>query len=199
MSTQTLRKGTGVALCILIGLTVVVVGSRVGSDVRKAKILVRPPEARSFGPGGVPAGEPAPVFALKDLDGNEINLADQRGKVVLVNFWATWCPPCLKELPHIQRFHEQYRDKGLVVLAISTDRAKEKVRPFVEKHAYTFPVLFADEKVASAYKVRGIPVVYLIDREGAVQVHQVGYSPGGEKRIEQQVKKLLENHTGHPL
>ena len=199
MSTQTMRKGTGVALCILIGLTVVVVGSRVGSDVRKAEIPVRPPEAHSFAPGGVPAGEPAPVFALKDLDGNEVNLTDQRGKVVLINFWATWCPPCREELPHIQRFHEQYRDKGLVVLAISTDRDKEKVRPFMEKHGYTFPVLFADGKVASAYKVRGIPVVYLIDREGAVQLCKVGYAPGGENRLEQQVEKLLDHHTGHPL
>lgn len=195
MSTE---KGAGVALCILIGLAVVVVSGKVGSDARKTEISIRSPEARSSGPG-VPTGEPAPVFALKDLDGNEINLTDQRGKVVLVDFWATWCPPCLKELPHIQRFHEQYRDKGLVVLAISTDQEKEKVRPFVEQHGYTFPVLFADGKVESAYKVGGIPVVYLIDREGAVQFHQLGYSPGGEKRIEQQVEKLLENHTGHPM
>ena len=133
---------------------------------------------------------------LKNLDGNEMRLADHRSQVVLVDFWATWCGPCKAELPHIQRIYEQHRDKGLVVLAISTDQQRDAVRLFVDENAYTFPVLFADGKVQPDYKVREIPAVYLIDREGTIRFHHVGYAPGGEKELEQQVEKLLEEKVG---
>ena len=189
MSSKKLNQRVGLGLCTLILLVVFFAGIKMVWNVKNMPASIpRPPSAQ-----GIPVGTAAPAFALKDLDGKEVSLTDYRGKVVLIDFWATWCPPCLEELPHIQRIHAAYRDSGLVVLAISTDRDKDAVRPFVEKYGYTFPVLFADEKVQAAYGVRSIPTVYLIDQQGKVRFHHVGYSPGSEKTLERQVERLLKN------
>ena len=132
----------------------------------------------------------APDFALKDLGGTEVRLSDQRGKVVLIDFWATWCPPCREELPHIQRLHEDHRSEGLVVLALSTDRDPAAVRTFVPRHGFTFPVLFGNREVATAYRVRGIPTVYLVDRQGRIRFHHVGYNRGAERDLEREILQL---------
>lgn len=190
MSTQAKHKYIGLVLCALVVLVMILVISKMELNLGNLEFSMGPSEAR-----GIPTGEPAPDFTLKNLDGKTVRLTDYRGKVVLIDFWATWCPPCLKELPHIQTIHEKYREQGLVVLAISTDREKSAVPPFLEKNGYTFPVLFDNGKVQPAYKVESIPVVYLVDREGMIQWHHVGYGPGGEKELEQEVKKLFESGT----
>jgi peroxiredoxin len=136
-------------------------------------------------------------FVLKDLEGNPVRLSDHLGKsVILIDFWATWCVPCVKELVHFQRFHEQYKDKGLLILALTVDGPESiaLVRPFVKRYKYTFPVLFDTEsKVIALYNPRVImPYTVLIGRDGMIHgVHQ-GYSLGDEKVIEQEILRLLE-------
>ena len=142
-------------------------------------------------------GQTSIDFALKDLDGNLVRLSDFRGKsVVLLDFWATWCVPCVKELPHFQRFLTQYKDKGLAVLAITVDGPESvaMVRPFVKRYNYNFPVLLDTEsRVIALYNPRVVlPYTVLIDRNGNIRnVHQ-GYSPGDEKIMEEEILKLLE-------
>ena len=187
MSIRERNAIAGLGLCVLVALVTVVVTVDIGLDLAEVEVGVGPAGAKT-----VPTGEPAPSFSLEDLDGDQISLADQRGKVVLVDFWATWCGPCLQELPHIQQLHEEYRERGLVVLAISTDSQKEKVLPFVDKEGYTFPVLYADSQVQAAYGVRGIPAVYLIDRQGMMRFQTVGFGPGGEEKLIEEVEKLLQ-------
>jgi len=194
MSAQEMHKSMGLGLCLLVSLVTIAVMVKIGIDLNNIEFSVSPASASVL-----PTGESAPEFSLEDLDGNEVRLTDQRGQVVLVNFWATWCGPCLQELPHIQQIHEKYQDQGLVVLAISTDHQKSAVRPFVEKNGYTFPVLFVDEEVENVYQIRGIPVVYLIDRTGVIRFDKVGFCPGGEKEIERQVEQLLEEEMDIPL
>ena len=105
-------------------------------------------------------------FTLTDLNGHSWTLKSLRGKVVVVNFWATWCPPCRKELPDLEQLSERFKDQGLVVLALS-DEDVTKVKPFVEQRNLTYPVLLdAGGRVAKEYDVEGIPKTFVYDREG---------------------------------
>ena len=107
-----------------------------------------------------------PEFTLKDLAGKTWSFADLRGKVVLVNFWATWCPPCRKEMPDLEILYERFQSKGLVILAIS-DEETAQVEPFIRERKVTFPVLLdPDRKVNDVFLVNGIPKSFVYDREG---------------------------------
>lgn len=122
-------------------------------------------------------GRPAPDFTLTAVDGREVRLADLRGKLVLVDFWATWCPPCQALMPDLQSLAEAYADH-LEVVAVSVDGDPEAVvPPFAAQHGYTF-TMTADQRgqaVARAWGgTKGIPCTYLVDREGVVRFHWLG-------------------------
>lgn len=128
-------------------------------------------------------------FTLTALDGKTYSLAALRGKVVLLNFWATWCPPCRKEMPDMEKLSRTYSDKGLVVLAVS-DEPRETVAPFIEKQRYTFPVLLdPDRRVHGAFDVEGIPKSFIFDREGRLAAEAI------DARTERQFLELL-NQAG---
>lgn len=190
MSTEQKRKNAGMGLCLLVALAAIGLTVKVSLDPSQTNFSLGPTAVDAL-----PAGDPAPEFALQDLEGKEVSLADQKGQVVLVDFWATWCGPCVQELPHIQAIHQKYRDQGLIVLAVSTDIQKDIVQPFISKNKYTFPVLHADSEIQSNYGVSGIPTVYIIDRQGSIRFHHVGYGPGGEKQLEKEVEQLLVEKT----
>ncbi len=125
-------------------------------------------------------GKQATDFALKTLDGDRVQLSDYRGKVVVLDFWATWCPPCRKELPRIQQLYEQNKDKGIVVLAIN-DETGRKVKSFLKEHNYNFPVLMdQDGKVHRLYAANTIPNAVVVDRSGTIVAHLVGLRPEPE-------------------
>ncbi len=153
--------------------------------------------ARSDSRGDAGAGERAARgtgrirLCADGLDGSVVRLSENKGRVVLINFWATWCVPCLYELPHVQKLYERYRNKGLTVLAISTDFDRARVKPFVRKNGYTFPVLFADPGVQSDYEVRSIPTTYLIDGKGRLRFMQMGYGPDTGTELEWALEQLL--------
>ena len=133
----------------------------------------------------------APDFTLPTLDGDEITLSDLRGRPVLINFWATWCPPCRFEMPAMQRVYEQYKDQGFVILAVNYRESADQVKPFVEELGLTFPVLLDETgNVATQYRVIGLPSSYFVDKEGRVQTVQVGAMT--EAFMEEQVQRLLE-------
>jgi len=105
-------------------------------------------------------------FTLRDLQGKEWTLSQLRGKVVLVNFWATWCPPCRKEMPDLDALYRQFGDKGLVVLAVS-DEDSAKVKPFLAEHKYSYPILLdPGDKATKLMAVDGIPKSFVYDRDG---------------------------------
>jgi peroxiredoxin len=138
--------------------------------------------------GGMPAAD----FTLPTLNGGQLSLGQYRGKVVLINFWATWCKPCTTEMPAIQAAYDRMRDHGLVVLAINELEDEEKVRAHIREHHHTFPVLLdRKNEVANQYGVYGLPVSVFIDERGIVQEYVKG-DLLTEQRIEQVVRRLMK-------
>ncbi|MEJ2750058.1 MAG: TlpA disulfide reductase family protein, partial [Anaerolineae bacterium] len=130
--------------------------------------------ARS-GPQVPEQGKPAPSFTSPALSGGEVTLADHVGEVVIVNFWATWCPPCKAEMPGINAFYERHQDEGLVVLAVNAKESESLVRPFIEASGFSFPVLLDPAgSVVNQYQIRSFPTTIVIDRDGVVRHIQVG-------------------------
>ncbi len=112
---------------------------------------------------------PAPDFTLPDLDGNQVTLSDLRGQAILINFWATWCPPCRLEMPGIQAVYEQYQDQGFRVLAVDIQEPPDTVRAFVEEMGLTFTILLDETgAVSQQYQVRGIPTSFFVNRQGTI-------------------------------
>lgn len=152
--------------------------------------VVEVPWAWSMGSRVPAVGMPAEDFHLVDLDGNAQSLSQYRGKVVLVNFWATWCKPCTTEMPAMQASLDKLRAKGFVVLAINELEDEAKVREHIKQNGHTFPVVMdRDNKVANQFGVFGLPVSVFIDQQGRVQE----YIKGGlltEQMIDEVVARI---------
>jgi peroxiredoxin len=124
---------------------------------------------------GPQVGMPAPDFTLPDLEGKLHGLADFRGRVVVLNFWATWCPPCIDEMPSLERLHQAMADRGLAVIAVSVDERFSDVPAFVERFDLTFSVLYDEgKKVSRKYQTFKYPETYILDREGRLKSKVVG-------------------------
>lgn len=133
--------------------------------------------------------KPAPDFSVRDIQGNEVRLEDFKGKVIFLNFWATWCEPCKKELPSMQRLYESLDRDKFEILAVSIDRGNEdRVREFVNKYNLTFPVLIdPDQKIRKRYFVMGLPTSYLIDTHGTLQ----GFVSGAREWDSEDSKQVM--------
>jgi peroxiredoxin len=138
-----------------------------------------------------PEGAPAPGFALNDSTGASVRLADFRGKVVVLNFWATWCHGCRAEIPWLMEFAGKYRDKGLAVIGVSMDEDGWKsVRPFLREKQINYPVVIGTEQLAQKYGgVEAMPLTYLIDRQGKIAAKHVGLM--GKQALEEEILRLL--------
>lgn len=124
----------------------------------------------------VTVGAAAPDFSLQDMQGRQVQLSDLRGKVVIVNFWATWCPPCRAEMPSMDTLYQTFKDDGLVLLAINVEEgSRELVQNFLQKSAYTFPILLdAETEVQQRYGVYQLPQSFIIDPKGLVVKKIIG-------------------------
>ena len=131
---------------------------------------------------------PAADFQLPDLDGQVLGLQDQRGKVVLLNFWATWCAPCLQEMPLMNQLYQALHQQPFVMWAVAMQEDRDKVAPFMDKHQLRFTALLdRDGAVSTRYKLRGLPTTYLIDCRGNV----IGWSVGPQEWASDAVRTLL--------
>jgi peroxiredoxin len=150
-----------------------------------------------FGAGAaVPAPAPlsiAPDFTLRTMDGPNLRLQEQRGRVVMINFWATWCGPCRQEMPHLNRLHEKYRASGFVLLGVNVDDDTRNAADVAAKLGLKFPVLLdTDKKVSRLYDLATMPSTVLIDRDGKVRYLNRGYLAGHEDTYEKQIRELLK-------
>jgi peroxiredoxin len=143
--------------------------------------------------GTLAANKRAPDFARTDLDGARIRLADYRGKVVLLSFWATWCAPCLEEMPRFVEWQKHYGAQGLQVLGVSMDDDDYPVRALDRKLHLNYPVVMGDEKLGALYGgVLGLPVTYLVDGKGMIRARFDGET--NPLRIERRLTNLLSVH-----
>ncbi len=135
----------------------------------------------------------APEFSLSTLDGSPVRLSDYRGKVVLLHFWATWCPPCTAAMPHEKELQEKYGEEGFVVLGMNMDRELEDVEAFLRENPVNYPVVLVDEGTRKAYGgVSTLPLTVLVDRDGTIRKKKMGFVPEDVAALERKIEQLLE-------
>lgn len=136
-------------------------------------------------------GSAAPDFTLTGLDGKSYTLSDFKGQPVVVNFWGTWCEPCVREMPAIQRQYDKWKDKGLVVLALNLDESKVTVQSFARQYNMTFPVLFDKElRMRDRYAVRSYPTTFFVDSAG--KIVKIASIEMDDNFIEQTIQPMLK-------
>jgi peroxiredoxin len=141
----------------------------------------------------VTAQAAAPDFTLRSAEGKNLRLKEQRGQVVLVNFWASWCGPCRQEMPHLNRLYDKYRASGFTLLGVNIDDDPRKATGTAAQWGLKFPVLLdADKTVSKLYDLGSMPATVLIDRDGKVRYLHRGYREGMEESYEKQIRELVK-------
>ena len=160
--------------------------------LRAFSVLVVGALAASFAWAATLSG-PAPNFTLQSRDGKTVSLADMKGQVVMINFWATWCGPCRQEMPHLQALYERYNSLGFTLLGVNVEDNPNGAKKWLEENGpVTFPVLFDPKsEVSQLYKVVAMPSTVLVGRDGTMRFIHHGYKPGYENEYQTQVRGLL--------
>jgi thiol-disulfide isomerase/thioredoxin len=190
--------GAGIVITIFVLLFVVFyymfswwfMGSNILSSkktVDPAKTLESSLEVPSF-----PSITPADYdWSIKSLDGQNFNMADVKGKVVFLNFWATWCPPCVAEMPSIQRLYEKLKDEGVVFACISKEETS-KVSRFIKEKGFTFPIYTMYDTPPAAFNTRGIPATFILSPEGKIAFKHTGSAKWDDEKSIDFIKGLLQ-------
>jgi thiol-disulfide isomerase/thioredoxin len=167
---------------LIVGL--IAVGCQSSSSANSEK----PKESSSEPQTNRPSAAP---FQLTDIAGKPLSLAALKGKVVIIDFWATWCPPCRAEIPHFKELYAQYKDRGLEIVGLSVDNGSAEVVSFVKENKIEYPVAMADGALQKAYGgIRGIPTTFIVDKRGGIAKKYVGYQ---EKSVfENDIVELLK-------
>jgi peroxiredoxin len=167
--------------------------------------FVLPALAQQPGKGLTPmqAGMPAPDFELTDIEGTTHRLSDYRDKVVIINFWATWCPPCRAEMPSMDRAWAQLEDEDIVMLAVNVGEDEDTIFQFTANYPVTFPLLMdRDSKVVEAWPIRGLPTTFVIDPGGRLAYRAIGGREWDDPELLEQVRALRSGASapeqGHP-
>ncbi len=135
----------------------------------------------------------APDFTLRAMAGPNMRLQEQRGQVVMINFWATWCGPCRQEMPHLNRLYDKYKGSGFVLIGVNVDDDARNAAEVAAKLGIKFPVLWdTDKKVSKLYDLATMPSTVIVDRDGKVRYVHRGYLNGYEDNYEKQVRELLK-------
>jgi peroxiredoxin len=148
----------------------------------------------------LPAGAEAPGFRLPSLAGEQVDLGSYRGKVVVLNFWATWCPPCVAEMPSLERLHRTLGPEGLAVVTVSTDEDQDALQDFVTRYGLTLPVLLdpGGQVASTDYRTTGFPETFVVDRAGVLVQHTIGPAEWDAPEALAHFRGLLEPTTRLP-
>jgi len=134
----------------------------------------------------------APDFTLKSQKGDNLKLSELRGKVILINFWASWCGPCRQEMPVLNELYQHYRPLDFTVLGVNVEQNSNDAKSLLKDVTVSFPVLFDNaNKVSKLYDVKGMPSTVLVDRDGNIRYVHMGYQPGTEAEYQAQIRALI--------
>lgn len=139
-------------------------------------------------------GKAAPAFSAKDIDGKEVSLSDYLGKVVLLDFWASWCVPCREEFPFLIKFYEKHQKEDFIILAVNIDDQEENMRSFLSKFhtAHVFPLIFDREKtIPPLYELESMPTSIFIDKNGIIRYIHTGFNESRKKEFQEELSTLL--------
>jgi peroxiredoxin len=142
----------------------------------------------------ISSSSPAPDFTLDSRAGKPVSLAQYKGQVVMINFWATWCGPCRQEMPHLEAIHKKYSKMGFTMLGVNVEPDSKAADAWLSKQAtpVSFPILFdTDSKVSKLYSVAGMPSTVIVDRKGKVRLLHKGYKPGDENEYLNSIRALI--------
>ena len=140
---------------------------------------------------GPPAG-PAPAFTLAAKSGGEVSLAQYKGQVVMINFWASWCGPCRQEMPLLESIYKKYNKMGFTMLGVNVEPDSNAANEWLKATPVSFPILYdRDSKVSKLYDVAGMPSTVIIDRSGKLRVLHRGYKPGDENEYQDSIRTLI--------
>jgi cytochrome c biogenesis protein CcmG, thiol:disulfide interchange protein DsbE len=180
--------GLALSIVLIVGIIWLVEGGRVEEPTAQASVVT----LTGFQGGTTPqVGAPAPNFTLESLDGRQVSLAELRGRPILINFWATWCPPCRAEMPDLQEVSRAYENAGLVVLGLNLQESRDDVQRYADTLGLTFPLLLdRDGVVATHYNLTALPTSYFIDRDGIVRDRYIG--PLTAKGLRSKVAKIVD-------
>lgn len=146
----------------------------------------------SFSSSSLTLGQVAPDFTLKSMSGVNYNLLEQRGNIIVINFWASWCGPCRKEMPVLQSFQDEYEDLGISVWGINVEQENQAGRDFLNDIKVEFPIFFdSNNAISAAYQVEAMPTTVLVDRNGKIRFVFRGYKAGYEKKYAKAIKGLI--------
>ena len=179
----------GRALVALLAIVTLALVARTATNLAQLEV----PPSMEFPSAGdaLSPGRAAPDFRLATVGGDSLSLAELRGQIVLIDFWATWCGPCLQEMPALQQIYDDYADRGVEIVAVSCDVTPGVVPDVVARMGITFPVALEGLPVQALYRVDGLPTVIIVDRQGVIRFHHLGYAPGAEAALVDEIEALL--------
>ncbi len=174
-------------------------GANDGGKVAVPSDSARGAVAAAANNGRIEVGAAVPAYAALSLDGDSMSLAAERGQVVLLNVWATWCIPCRQEMPQLQALHARYAARGfrMVGVSIDGDGAGDAIRRFVSEYKVTFPIWHdAEDRVTTVFRTVGVPTTFLIDRQGVLRWRAVGAVEPGDSTLTAAIEAALQGSRG---
>jgi peroxiredoxin len=160
--------------------------------LRTAVIAAAALSVASISSASIKQAGPAPQFTLNARGGKTVNLAQYKGQVVMINFWATWCGPCRQEMPLLETIYKKYNKMGFTLLGVNVEPDSKPAEDWLKATPVSFPILFdTKSEVSKLYEVSGMPSTIIVDRKGNVRVIHHGYKPGDENEYQDNIRKLV--------
>ncbi len=183
--------GDFIFIMLIIGMIIPSTRAQIMGGVNKIKAFVIAPEVQESTDAKQLTADDF-NYPMLDLSGKELNLSDYKGKVIFLNLWATWCPPCVAEMPSIQNLYDEIENNENIQLVVLSNEKISKVQPFIQNKEFTFPVFSSNYQLPKPFETESIPTTFIISKSGKIIVREIGASDWGSSHIIETLNKLAE-------